>query len=100
MTMRETAEVTGAKVRRMPLRLGKAIGRATWRLGASETPPGQIEFAMNPWVCSNEKVKETLGWQPRYTSRETFEITMRARGVLQDDAQPGGIVPEVGAPAA
>jgi hypothetical protein len=55
---------------------------------------------MNPWVCSNEKVKETLGWQPRYTTQETFAITMRARGVLQSDAEPSGIVPEVGAPAA
>ncbi len=79
MTMRETAEVTDTKVRRMPLRLGRAISRATWRIGASETPPGQLEFAMNPWVCSNEKIKQTLGWQPRYTSRETFELTMRAR---------------------
>ena len=33
---------------------------------------------MNPWLCSNEKVKETLGWQPRYTTRETFELTMQA----------------------
>ena len=72
MTMRETAEVLGAKVRKMPLRLARTIGRVTWRLGASETPPGQIEFAMNPWVCSNEKVKETLGWQPRYTTPRDF----------------------------
>jgi hypothetical protein len=84
----------------MPLRLARTIGRATWRLGASETPPGQIEFAMNPWVCSNEKVKGTLGWQPRYTTRETFELTMRAHGVLENTAEPSGIVPEVGAPAA
>ena len=100
MTMRETAEVIGAKVRKIPLRLGRALSRATWRLGASETPPGQLEFAMNPWVCSNEKLKQTLGWQPRYTSRETFEVTMRARGVLESAAEPSGIVPEVGAPAA
>jgi UDP-glucose 4-epimerase len=100
ITMRETFEVIGARVRRMPLRLGKAISRVTWRLGLSETPPGQLEFAMNPWVCSNEKVKRALDWRPRYSSRETFEITMRARGVLSDDAQPSGIVPEVGAPAA
>jgi hypothetical protein len=84
----------------MPLRLAKALSAVTWKLGASETPPGQLEFAMNPWVCSNEKVKETLGWQPRHTSRETFELTMRARGVLGGDAEPSGIVPEVGAPAA
>jgi UDP-glucose 4-epimerase len=100
MTMQETIDILGTKVRRMPLRLAQAIGRVTWRLGASETPPGQIEFAMNPWVCSNEKVKETLGWQPRYTSRETFEITMRAHGALESGSEPSGITPEVGVPAA
>jgi len=100
MTMRETFEIIGAKVRRMPLGLARAIGRLTWRLGASETPPGQLEFARHPWVCSNDKVKSTLGWQPRHTSRETFEITMRARGVLEDASEPSGALPEIGAPAA
>ena len=47
--------------------------------------------------CSNEKVKATLGWQPRYTSRETFEITMRAHGKLppaerdRPSGRPGGL---------
>jgi UDP-glucose 4-epimerase len=100
MTMRETAEVIGLKVRKLPLRFAKTLGRVTWRLGQSETPPGQIEFAMNPWLCSNEKIKQTLGWQPRYSTRETFEITMQARGVLQSASEPSGVVPEVGAPAA
>lgn len=100
MTMRETAELIGAKIRKLPLGLAKRLGKLTWKLGQSETPPGQIEFAMNPWLCSNEKVKSTLGWQPRYSSRETFEITMRAHGVLQDESQPSGLMPEVGAPAA
>ena len=62
MTMRETVELLGTRIRRMPMRLAQALGRLTWRLGQSETPPGQIEFAMNPWICSNEKIKETLGW--------------------------------------
>jgi UDP-glucose 4-epimerase len=100
MTMRETAEVIGLKIRKMPLRVARRVGRVTWRLGLTETPPGQIEFAIHPWVCSNEKVKSTLGWQPRYSSRETYDITMRAQGVLQDDRQPSGLVPEMGAPAA
>jgi hypothetical protein len=30
------------------------------------------------------------GWKPRYTSRETFEITMRAQGKLP----PGGPAPD------
>jgi UDP-glucose 4-epimerase len=92
--------VIGAKVRKVPLRLARALSRVRWRLGASETPPGQLEFAMNPWLCSNEKLKQALGWKPRYTSRETFELTMRAHGVLESEAEPSGIAPEVGAPAA
>ncbi len=100
MTMRETWELIGAKVRRMPVRLARGIGRVTWPLGLVETPPGQLEFALNPWVCSNEKVKSTVDWRPRHSSRETFEITMRAKGVLPGGAEPSGIVPEVTAPAA
>ena len=100
VTMRETVELLGTKIRRMPLGLAKVLGRLTWRLGQSETPPGQLVFAMNPWVCSNEKIKRTLEWEPRYSSRETFEITMRARGALPQTGEAAGVVPEVGAPAA
>jgi hypothetical protein len=53
-----------------------------WRLRLSEAPPGQIDFALHPWIVSNEKLKATLDWTPRYTSRETFEITMRAKDLL------------------
>ena len=78
MTMRETAEVTGTKVRKMPLRLGRAISRARGS-SARARRPRTARVRDEPWVCSNEKVKQTLGWQPRYTSRETFELTMQAR---------------------
>ena len=40
-----------------------------------------------PWIASNEKIKAELDWTPRYTSRETFEITMRAKGILADGAE-------------
>ncbi|HMJ94614.1 MAG TPA: hypothetical protein VK486_02115, partial [Thermoleophilaceae bacterium] len=82
MTLRECAELLDTPVRRMPLRLYRALGRLLWRLRMSEAPPGQIDFALYPWIVSNEKVKATLGWTPRHTSRETFEITMRAQGKL------------------
>jgi hypothetical protein len=64
-----------------------------WRLRLSEAPPGQIDFALYPWIVSNEKVKSTLGWSPKYTSRETFEITMRAQGKLPP-ADPPARVPQ------
>jgi UDP-glucose 4-epimerase len=90
MTLGECAEIAGLPIRRMPLRLARGIARTTWRLKMSETPPGQIEFARWPWVVSNERLKETTGWTPRHTSRETFEITMRAHGKIGggDSPQP------------
>jgi hypothetical protein len=33
-------------------------------------------------VVSTDRLKQTTGWSPRHTSRETFEITMRAHGKL------------------
>ena len=56
-----------------------------WAAALSEAPPGQIEFALYPWIVSNEKLKRTTGWTPAHTSRETFEITMRAHGKLPAD---------------
>ena len=78
MTLRECAQMAGNPIRRMPLRAFRMLGRIMWALRLVETPPGQIEFAIHPWFMSNEKVKRTLEWTPRHTSRETFEIAMRA----------------------
>jgi UDP-glucose 4-epimerase len=88
--MSEAAAIAGKKVRKMPLKLYRRMASATWklRLRNVEAPPGQIEFVLHPWIASNEKLKSELGWSPRYTSRETFEITMRAKG-LAPPATPG-----------
>ena len=94
MTLREAAEIAGLPVRRVPLRPYRAFAAAMWRLRMSEAPPGQIEFARWPWVVSNEKLKRTLGWTARHTTRETFEITMRAQGKI------GGAPPATAEPAA
>lgn len=96
MTTRECAEVAGVRMRRVPLRLYSRLAAVLWRLRVSEVPPGNLHFAANPWVASNEKLKETLGWAPRYTSRETFEVAMRAKRELP--AATPVERPEVGAP--
>lgn len=79
MTVRECADLLGLPVRRVPRRLYLALVRLLWRLRVSEAPPGYLQFVMNPWVVSNDRLKEAIGWRPRYTTRETFEATMRAR---------------------
>jgi UDP-glucose 4-epimerase len=90
MTLRECAEVIGSPIRRMPLRAYRGLARTMWRARLSEAPPGQIEFALHPWVVSNDKLKRTTGWSPKHTSRETFEITMRAHGKLPPAGAPTG----------
>jgi hypothetical protein len=62
--------------------LYRGLGKLLWRLRLSEAPPGQIDFALYSWIVSNEKLKSTLGWTPKHTSRETFDITMRAHEKL------------------
>jgi len=82
MTLRECAELIGSPIRRLPLRAYRGLAKVMWALRQSEAPPGQIDFALYPWIVSNEKLKRTTGWKPTHTSRETFEITMRAHGKL------------------
>ena len=95
--MSEAAAIAGKKVRKMPLKLYRRMAAASWklRLRNVEAPPGQIEFVLHPWIASNEKLKSELGWAPRYTSRETFEITMRAKGLAPPapDGSEGESVP-------
>ena len=90
MTLRECAELIGSPIRRMPLRAYRGLARTMWAARLSEAPPGQIDFALHPWIVSNEKLKRETGWSPRYTSRETFESTMRAHGKLPPEGAPAG----------
>jgi UDP-glucose 4-epimerase len=84
----ECGEMIGLKRRRMPLALARRLAAVMWRLRRSEAPPGNIDFAIHPWVVSTGKLKQTTGWAPRHTSRETFEITMRAHGAMPPQAPP------------
>lgn len=82
ISVREASDLIGLKSRRVPYKVMKRVAAALWRLRASEAPAGQLEFVIHPWVASNEKLKRTTGWAPQFTSREVFELTMRAKGKL------------------
>jgi hypothetical protein len=66
----------------VPLPVARRLAAVMWKLRRAETPPGNLSFALYPWIVSNEKLKRETTWRPRYTTRETFEITMRAHGKL------------------
>jgi UDP-glucose 4-epimerase len=99
MTLRECAELIGMPIRKMPQRAYRGLARAAWRLRASEVPAGELDFAIYPWIVSNQKLKRTVDWTPRHTTRETFEITMRAHGKLPP-AEPPAASELVSGPAA
>jgi UDP-glucose 4-epimerase len=102
MTWREGAEMIGTKTRRMSFRLAYAIAKWSWRLRLprTEAPPGNLHFIRYPWVVSNEKLKTATGWEPQYETRETFELTMRARGILGAGGTAGVEAPVSGPPVA
>jgi UDP-glucose 4-epimerase len=96
MPTEECASIIGLPRRRVPLRAYGRFAGLMWRLRASEAPPGSLDFAVYPWIVSNAKLKEVAGWRPQFSSRETFEITMRAHGKLP----ASGAEPAVPTPAA
>jgi UDP-glucose 4-epimerase len=102
MTFRETVDQIGVPIRKMPMFLYRLLARVLWAVRVSEAPPGQIAFAIHPWLVSNEKLKRETGWSPRFTTQEAFRVTMETHGKL-----PGGgpapiaeaTVPKAGAAA-
>jgi UDP-glucose 4-epimerase len=82
----EASDLLGLTPRRVPYKLFKRLADALWKARVTEAPAGQLEFVIHPWVASNEKLKKTTGWSPRWTSREVFELTMKAKGRLADGA--------------
>jgi UDP-glucose 4-epimerase len=84
ISVNEAADLLGLKARRVPYKLFKRFAAALWKAHVSEAPAGQLEFVIHPWVASNERLKNTTGWAPRWTSREVFELTMRAKGKLAE----------------
>jgi UDP-glucose 4-epimerase len=80
----EMAALAGKPTRNMSSRIYKRLTQAAWklRLPRAEAPGGMVAFMRYPWIMSNEKLKAQTGWSPRYTTRETFEIALRAKGML------------------
>jgi UDP-glucose 4-epimerase len=92
LTINELGDIIGAKRRKLPLGVAWKLGGLMWKLRQSETPPGNLHFALHPWVVSNDKLKG-VGWKPRYSTREAFEIAMRANGKLPSDSGDSSSIP-------
>ena len=91
MTMRECAELIESPVRKLPMRAYRALARVMWRLRAVEAPPARSSSRCTRGSCRTRRSSATLGWTPKHTSRETFEITMRAHGKLPPAEPPAPV---------
>ncbi len=76
--------MVGTRVREMPFARVYRMYKWAWRLHAPnvEAPAGNLHFLRHPWLVSNEKLKSAIGWHPAHETREVFEQTMRAKGLL------------------
>ncbi len=97
MTWRESAELVGLKTREMSFKTVYRIYSWAWKLHAPnvESPAGSLHFLHHPWIVSNEKLKATTGWEPQYDTRQTFELTMRAKGLMETSTSVPPTTPAV-----
>lgn len=47
------------------------IVRFSWDKGIVATPPGIMDYAVNPWVVANDALR-SLGWEPSYSNVEAY----------------------------
>jgi UDP-glucose 4-epimerase len=98
MTWGEAADLIGTPRRKLPRKLFWRFANVMWKLRAAESPPGNLHFILHPWVVATDRLKDATGWSPRYDSRTTFEITMRAHGKLPPSDDAPVEKPEMAAP--
>ena len=82
MTMAACYRRVGARLLPLPLGLVRRLVGLAWRRGWSwlaEAPPEFVAFLAYPWLLSNRRIKEELGFRFRYTAEETLEAYLAAR---------------------
>ena len=55
----------------IPASVAAEIVRFSWNRGIVATPPGIMTYATNPWVVSNDLLRD-LGWKPTYSNVEAY----------------------------
>jgi nucleoside-diphosphate-sugar epimerase len=55
----------------IPSQLADEIVRFSWNRGIVPTPPGIMNYATEPWVVSNDRLRD-LGWEPSWSNVEAY----------------------------
>ena len=91
MPMSECYRRLGARVLPLPMGAVRGLVGLAWRRGwtwLAEAPPEFVPFLAYPWLLSNRRIKEELGFRFRYTAQQTLEtyLASRRRGVTSTTA--------------
>ena len=55
----------------IPSAVADEIVRFSWNRGIAATPPGIMQYATEPWVVSNDRLR-ALGWEPSWSNVEAY----------------------------
>ena len=82
MRWREIVRAAGKIPIYLPGFIARWLVNFAWRLRVSriEAPAPLLDFITYPWVVSLEKSHRELGFEPRYSTRETLDCFLRGRG--------------------
>ncbi len=94
-TLSELAEATGRRWLKVPFWLGWFMAWLAWhaRFPPHEYPPGFLEFVRYPWLAAPRRLRDELGFQFRYSSRQTLQI-------MADGKRNGAVGSRTAAPEA
>lgn len=81
LTMRQMATLMGKPYIALSASTVEAALGALHGLGLSAYGPEQVDFLRYRPVLANRRLKEELGYLPRKTTREVFELFLHARGL-------------------
>ena len=85
MLMWEVSDFTGRLTITLPNRIVEKVMALSWKLQLPfmQAPPYVMDFMRHPWVMDPSRLTEETGYTFRYSTRETLEIMLRAKGVLE-----------------
>lgn len=89
VTVDEIAGIIGTRVLPLPAWLLYPMLETLWRLHCPgiEVNRGYLDYVRYPFVASNQKAKEKIGFYPAFSSRETVMATSRRQEIVKTQTQ-------------
>ncbi len=81
MRISQLAKMCGAKLLKLPEPLVYLSADLLFFLGLYPVSSHWLPLLSHPILVSNDKLK-SLGWSPRYSTKETAELTLRSKGMV------------------